>query len=43
MFACCRIEDCIAEFDSDYQMCDSLLEKIPTFGELDKMNIMSIR
>jgi len=41
VFAYCRIEDCIAVFGSDYQICDSLLEQIPTFGELDKINIMS--
>ena len=43
VFARSRIEDCIAVFGNDYQICDSILEQIPTFGELDKMNIMSNR
>ena len=43
VFACSRIEDCLAVFGNDYQICDSILEQIPTFGELDKMNIMSNR
>jgi len=41
VFACSRIEDCIAVFGNDYQICDTLLEQIPTLGELDKINIMS--
>ena len=41
MFARSRIEDYIGVFGNDYQICDSLLEQIPTFGELDKMHIMS--
>jgi len=43
VFACSRIEDCVAMFGNDYQICDSLLGQIPTFGELDKINIMSNR
>jgi len=43
VFACRWIEDCIAVIGSDYKICDSLLEQIPTFGELDKMNNMSNR
>jgi len=42
VFAFSRIEDCIAVFDNNYQICDTLLEQIPTFVELDKLNIMSI-
>jgi len=38
-----RIDDCIAGFGNDYQICDSMLEQLPTFGELDKINIMSNR
>jgi len=41
VFACSRIEDCIAVFGNEYQICDRLLEQIPTFVELDKINIMS--
>jgi len=43
VFACSRIEDCIAVFGNDCQICASLLDQIPTFGELDKINIMSNR
>jgi len=43
VFAFSRIEDCIAVFGIDYQIRDSILEHIPTFGELDKINIMSNR
>jgi len=43
VFACSRIEDCIAVFGNDYQICDSILDQIRTFGELDKINIMSNR
>ena len=43
VFACSRIEDCLAMFGNDYQICDSILEQRPTFGELDKINIMSNR
>ena len=43
VFACSRIEDCIAVFGNDYQICHTSLEQIPTFGELDKINIMSNR
>ena len=35
MFAYSRIEDCIAVFGNDYEICDSLLEPIPTTGELE--------
>jgi len=37
------IEDCIAVFGNDYKICDTLLEQIPYFGELNKINIMSNR
>jgi len=43
VFACSRIEDCIAVFGNDYQICHTSLEQLPTFGELDKINIMSNR
>jgi len=43
VFACSRIEDCIAVFGNDYQICDSPLEQLPTFDELDKIDIMSNR
>jgi len=38
-----RIEDCIAVFGNDYKICGSIMEQIPTFCELDKINIMSNR
>jgi len=41
VFACIRIEDCIAVFGNDYQICNTPIAQIPTFGELDKLNIMS--
>jgi len=43
VLTCSRIEDYIAVFGNDYQICASLLDQIPTFGEPDKMNIMSNR
>jgi len=43
VFTCSRIEDGIAVFGNHYQICDSLLDQIPTFGELDNTNIMSNR
>jgi len=39
VFSCSRIEDCITVIGSDYKICDSLLEKIPPFGELDKITL----
>ena len=37
VFACSRIEDCIAVIGNDYEICDSLLEPIPTIGELENI------
>ena len=36
VFAYKRINDCIAVFGNNYQICDSLLETTPAFGELEK-------
>jgi len=35
------VQEWIAVISNDYQIWDSLLEHIPIFGELDKINIMS--
>ena len=43
VFALRRVEDCIAVFGNNYQICDSVLKQIPPFGELDKIHIMSNR